>query len=249
MKIHRIDQLLEVHAAYDASQLTAEIEAQVRAVWEAETESRGNTLFNGSVFSVTEWMPDTIRGTFIEYRRFLAQQRRPDLFRQLRICPLAVSGMIMSPGGLIFGRRSADLTTDTGRWELAPSGGINADVLTPSGAVDYMRQFLSELVEELGIQEFQIARAKPIGLIEHEATHVFDIVISGNVSLDLHQLDAAFHGASGEYSELKLVPAADLQRFLTTHNGDVIPESVALLAHFGLATFHPATTDPSAASA
>jgi hypothetical protein len=229
MEIHRVSTLLKVTAEPDPPPLHADLEIEVGALWNAEVKIRGQTIFNGSLFSVSEWKPDCIRGFFVEYRLYVAQQRHPDLFKHLCVRPLAISGMINSPDGLIFGRRSADLASNPTKWELAPSGGISSESRPPAGTVDYMRQFYTELIEELGISESEVSGTSPFALIEDQSTHVFDIVLAADTNMGAGEIRKVFLNASGEYSELKFVPVSTLGYFLNEYRRDIIAETAALL--------------------
>jgi hypothetical protein len=233
MRIHEISPRVKVVATPGRLGLDADLELQVQAVWEAEAARRPTALFNGRIFSIEELAPAHIKGSFVEYRWLVAQRRRADLFERLRVRPLAVSGLIESPDGLIFGRRGPDLATATGEWELAPSGGLEPQSGLHCGTVNYMRQFYDELLEEVGIEKTHITDAMPFVVVEEPATHVFDLGIAARTDLRAAQIDEAFLRTRREYSEVKVVAGAETLHFVDEHSIDMVSISIALLRHRG----------------
>jgi hypothetical protein len=229
MHIHKIERRLCVVAKPYRPQLEPDLEALVQSLWEAERSDRAKALFNGALFSVDELAPERITGAFVDYRLFVAQRRQPDLFQRLCIRPLAVSGVIESPDGFIFGRRSSDLMTDGGKWELVPSGGLDPETCLHDCAVDYMEQFYKELAEETGITKAQISGAFPFVLVEDPTTHVFDLGIAAETPLLTTQINLAFNHSHREYSELRIVEASQLAGFYEEQGLDIVTTSAMLL--------------------
>jgi hypothetical protein len=139
--------------------------------------------------------------------------------------------MIESPDGFIFGLRNADLTTDGGKWELVPSGGLDPDICLHNCTVDYMAQFYAELAEEIGLTEAQISGAVPFALIEDPATHVFDLGIVGQTSLRAMHINLVFGQQHREYSELRLVEKTQLAAFCAGQLANMVPTTAMLLRH------------------
>lgn len=154
--------------------------------------------------------PDGITARIVEYRHFIAQRAQPALFAALQIRPLAVSGVLECPQGLVIGRRAATLTQDAGLWELVPSGGLDPNTAVAGNKADCTAQILIELREETGLEADQVFGLSPFCLIEDDDSHVIDIGIAMATTLDAAQL-AQIHraGASSEYAELGVVPAAE----------------------------------------
>lgn len=238
MKLHRVSVRLRILANPDRPLLKSDLEARVQSLWEVESKRRAGSLFNGRLFSIDEFSRDSITGVFAEYRWFVAQKRQPDLFERLRIRPLAVSGIVESPDGLIFGRRGTELTTDAGKWELAPSGGIDSSSCLRDYTVDYAKQFLSEISEEVGIEQDQVAAIAPLVLIEDEATHVFDLAVTAHTQLRAKEIHEAFLRTQREYSEIKLVKISALSSFVHDRSISVVPITLELLRYRGFLEGH-----------
>ena len=97
-RLHRVTASLMVRITEPMPDLTAPIEAEIDAIWRMEQSRLGNVLFNGRVFSGDVITPELVTGHWTEYRRIVAQLRRPELYEHIRIRPLAVGGVIQSPG-------------------------------------------------------------------------------------------------------------------------------------------------------
>jgi hypothetical protein len=131
--------------------LTPPIEAEIDAIWRMEQSRLGNVLFNGRVFSGDVITPELVTGHWTEYRRIVAQLRRPELYEHIRIRPLAVGGVIQSPDGFIFGRRQPKAVYQAGEWQLPPAGNVDPTCEGPNGEVNVTAMLLTELGEELGL--------------------------------------------------------------------------------------------------
>jgi hypothetical protein len=234
IQIHDVGRDLRIVARLGQSDLSTELEAEVQSAWDAEGKTRSGALFDGKIFSIDELAPDRITGVFVDYRLFVAQRRQPDLFSSLCVRPLAVSGMIESPDGLIFGLRNTDLTTDGEKWELVPSGGLDPDICLQNCTVDYMAQFYAELADEIGLSEAEISGAVPFALVEDSTTHVFDLGIVGQTSLRATHINLAFSQEHREYSELRLVEKSQLADFCAEQLANIVPATAMLLRHRGL---------------
>jgi hypothetical protein len=231
MRIHHVTAALEITAQPSRPSLDADVEASVQALWETELAHQDSALFNGKLFSINKLGSDHIIGTFVEYRWFIAQRRRPELFKDLGVRPLAISGMIESVDGLIFGKRNQGLATAGGKWELAPSGGLDIDTCLHGCSVDYMAQFFRELEEEIGILPTQLSGAAPFVLIEDPATHVFDLGISAQTALAAPQIKLVFNQVAREYSELQFIKKSQLAILQGPYSEQVVPTTIALLRY------------------
>jgi len=230
MKIHEVKGPLQVVMCACVVRLDPQLEKEVQGIWESETR-RNPTAFNGTVFNVTDIRAGEIQGCFVEYKRLAAQRHDPSLFNRLRVRPLGVSGMIESPDGMIFGRRNQRLSSEVGKWELAPSGGLDAGASGSHGSVDYMHQFFDELRDETGLSESDIFDATAFALIEDPATHIFDLGIRARTNLRETRIKEAFTFSTGEYSTLRVVSRDAIRDFVSCH--DVVPVSTTLLETSG----------------
>lgn len=231
LKTYPIDAGFVVTARAGAVPLGAALERRVEALWRQEQEARRTPLFNGELLSVVSVAPARIEARVTEYRHFVAQRRDPSLSSELRVRPLAVSGLTHCRDGIVFGRRSAGSTQDVGLWELVPSGGIDARAVRPDGGVDVVGQLLQELREETGCSPEAVISTNPFLLVEDTESAVVDIGIEIRLAIDGAAVLAAHDSrATDEYDELRFVPIADLERFTEP----AVEVSLALLRARGL---------------
>jgi hypothetical protein len=215
------------------------IEARVDEIWQREKELRSRDLHNGRLFSVDYCDAKTIVGWISEYRYFLAQRREPSLHAALRIKPLAVTGILSCPDGVLFGRRSARSEMDAGCWELVPSGGVDDAAVGPAGQVSLERCILIELEQETGIGASELsARSRAVALVEDPQSHVTDVGIMLATASPAAQIQQRFAALKNrEYSELEIVAPAELRAFRRDRAGSLGAVSAALLdalMHAGL---------------
>jgi 8-oxo-dGTP pyrophosphatase MutT (NUDIX family) len=209
-----------------APSLDAATQRIVDVIWEREQRQRP-AMFDGQVFSLIAQEGHILRGCLVSYRRFIAQRRDPTLFPLLRVRPLAVSGLLNCRDGLVFGQRATATTQDGGRWELAPSGGIDANTPTPRDAL------MQELAEELGCPAASVTAATAFALVEDDATHTVDIGYALETNLSGAELRGCYlQTASAEYDAVAIVSRDALSTFLAAH--DVIEVSHALLKERGI---------------
>lgn len=234
MLLHPVTPNLSIEAHGHPPYLSSDLQAKVDALWEAEVRRRGTAVYDGCIFSVKDRTPDRITGVVVQYRLFAAQQRCPELFHTLEVRPLAVSGIVESPDGFIFGRRSDELAAAPGQWELAPSGGIDPEVCLFDQVVNYLRQFEIELEEETGIGASLVAGATPVVLVEDQDTHVIDLVIAANTRLLSPEIQHAFSTATREYSELRVVATPAIPSFLAEHPLDMTSTTTPILRYQGI---------------
>jgi hypothetical protein len=210
--------------------------SRIEEIWSAEKQRRKETLFNGPLFSVATADPDGVVGWLAEYKWFLAQRRDPSLGRILRVCPLAVTGLLVCADGVVFGRRADDVEQDAGLWELVPSGGIDGSASRPDGSIDMVQNLLTELAEETGITASMIASPpQPIALIHDSETNVWDVGFAIRTQASESAVIALFASLENrEYTELDVVPVSDLPRFVRDRGPTLAPVSSALLKAAGI---------------
>jgi hypothetical protein len=209
--------------------LPASVECEIDRLWNVEQARRGKYLSNGLIFSAIEISPGQILGRTVEYRQWIAQRGRPELYDVLAVRPVAVAGLFECADGLIFGRRASTVTQDAGLWELVPSGGIDTSQLAP-GEVNYRAQILSELHEELGCRSDSVLSATAFCLVEDLESHVLDIGIAMLAQLSAAEVFRTHHvAASQEYEELRVMTVADVNEFVEREASQLVPVSVALI--------------------
>lgn len=195
------DFTLEVLAGKSRT-LSADVERRVSELWSAET-SRTPHLFDGYMVSVIEHRRDHITVRPTSYRYWLAQTLDPQLGSALEVKPLAVSGVLSCPEGVLLGLRAAHVLQSPGLWELAPAGSVSG--------LDPVDQLFEEMTGELGIPRAWIRSCEVAGLLEDTDSGVHDIVFR----LETDRPAASLVGAhrkrgSDEYSEVRVVSPTDL---------------------------------------
>lgn len=205
------------------------VEAAVAAIWDAEHRLHP-ALFNGRVFCADHVTPALIRGHWTEYRRVLAQLRRPKLFEQMRIQALAVNGLLECADGLVLGRRQAQAIYLPGCWQAAPAGNVEA---RDGDGLDLDRQLLAELHEELGIEAVDIEQLTPVAAIAHAGTHVLDVgyLMRTRLGADAIERNRARAG-NDEYDRIAVVPPAALDGFLQQAGPSLLPSASILIGHW-----------------
>jgi len=212
----------------DGPVFSEDLESLVEALWQAEQTRRGKAMHDGRIMSAVRVSATGIHGCTVGYRHLIAQRARPELFSQLCVRPVAVSGLLHCRGGIVFGHRANSMTQDAGLWELVPSGGI--DTNNSGTTVDYIAQIRAELSEETGITATDITTIRPFCLVEDTESHVLDIGISLESSLEAAQvLQIHRETASREYDELCVVPQAQIDRFMADGASRLVGVSMALL--------------------
>jgi len=182
--------------------------AEVERLWQAARSRKGPALFNGNLFSVAERTGGSISGFIAEYRWFIAQRMNPGLTRQLDIRPLSVTGYLQCDDGVIVGRRSDWVEQNPGEWEFVPSGTVDPSSIDPDGHVDFQRALLTELGEEIGIAEDQVALPlEPFVIVEDHDAMVTDVVLRGHLRASAASVMSAFDALRNrEYTEIMVLP-------------------------------------------
>jgi GNAT superfamily N-acetyltransferase len=219
-----LDRGFVLRLASDHTEVSDATEAVVQRIWVDEfTRLPGTKLFDGTIYSVARHSPAELVIRAVPYRYFVAQARRPELFEELQIQPLAVAGVLRCADGVVLGRRSADVRQDPGMWEPVPSGGLDRP--------DAAHQVLIELQEELGLARSDVASCDVVALLIDIDTRVHVVVFALETPLGSADVRSAHSvAATDEYAELAVVPPADVGRFLADHQPDVQPAAGAVLA-------------------
>jgi hypothetical protein len=213
-------------------EMPASLEAEVERLWGIEQLKRSQPLTNGSILSAVSISPHKILGRIAQYKQYIAQRARPELFDVLGIRPVAVSGVMECEDGLVFGRRADNVTQDAGLWELVPSGGIDVNGVTSAQEIDFLSQVLRELHEEIGVGDGAVARMTPFCLVDDLVSHVVDIGIAILCPLSLAALRRAQREASDEYEEICAIPVEGIDTFIRSTAPELVPTSVTLARQF-----------------
>jgi hypothetical protein len=233
-RTHDIAPAPDIRITRQMPPLSPALEAAVGAAWQAAQGRMGGRLFNGRVFSADAITPTRITGHWTEYRRVVAQMDRPDLFADLGLRPLAVGGVIVGAGFVLFGRRPDGAVYQPGEWQLPPAGSIDP-MASIHGRIDPLRQLHAELAEELGLPAEAVTEPRALAIVEHAGSHVCDLGIALCTGWDATTIAAAHAGhGDGEYTALAFVAPADLPGFLARHAGHVTRQALIFLARTGL---------------
>ena len=218
----------------ESLKISPTVQKTIDSIWDREKEKRGDELFNGRLFNVTEVSRETITGFYIDYAVSVAQYHEPSLFDALSVRPLSVSGLVTLQQGTVFGLRNENLTTDAGLWELAPSGGVDDSVRLDDGTIDIGGQFLNELGEELNIPADAAEQIAPIALLEDSQTHVCDIVVEARLSIGAEMLFPLFNECGREeYVSIDVIPEYGIKGFVQLMKESMTPASMQILAYKG----------------
>jgi 8-oxo-dGTP pyrophosphatase MutT (NUDIX family) len=211
-------------------ELSTAIEKEITGIWEVEKEAAGARLFNGLLFSVEQLTADTVSGRLVEYRIYLAQLRRPELYSELRVRPLAVTGLLHNREGLFFGLRHSGLAQQPDCWELIPAGGIDATTLTEDARVQPHEQLLCELEEEVGLKRAEVEKPRLVCFSEDLDSHIFELVWDLAAVLDTKSIVAAQGGLGHpEHAKILCVPWRDLNDFLADGQRPIVSGNRDLL--------------------
>ena len=209
------------------TELPPDLEPEVASVWTAERARRPD-LFNGRVFCADGIAPDRITGHWTEYRRVLAQMRRPELFGRLGIRALAVNGLIECADGLLLGRRQAGAIYLPGFWQAAPAG--NVEARDGAATLDLTGQLLAELDEELGLQPAEVEDIRAVMAIEHAGSHVVDVGFLLRTTLSFTAVEARRAVAGNdEYDALRVVAPDHVPRLLAEAEPMLLPSARILM--------------------
>jgi hypothetical protein len=214
------------------NELSTAIEKEIARIWALEMEASGARLFNGLLFSVEQLTADTVTGCLVEYRIYLAQLRRPEFYSELRVQPLAVTGLLQNQEGLFFGLRHSGLAQQPDCWELIPAGGIDATTLTEDARVQPHEQLLCELEEEVGLKRAEIEPPRLVCFSEDLDSHIFELVWDLETVLDTKSIIAAQGGLGHpEHAKILCVPWRDLNDFLADGQRPIVSGNRDLLHH------------------
>ncbi|TDH64229.1 hypothetical protein E2C06_02475 [Dankookia rubra] len=212
----------------------ASLEPAIGVAWAAAQARAGGRLFNGQVFSVSDFSDKRISGCLVEYRLAVAAYADPALAAALRVQPLSVCGVLRMPDGILFGRRQPGATYEAGLWQTPRAGSVDGGAVR-NGQVDALGQIRTELAEEIGLDWARITSCRAVTLVRHAATGVHDLAFLLETSAMFAEVENC-HRASGctEYMSLRAVPETALAGFLAAEAARVVPAAPLFLRAAGL---------------
>jgi hypothetical protein len=190
--------------------LSADVERAVTGAWELERTRRPG-LFNGALLSAVEVSAGRLLVRECEYRHFVAQRSQPELAKDLRVNPVAVSGLVVtSDGRWLFGHRGAGVTQFPLHFEAVPSGTLDARAFggqAPKAglALDPVSCLLAELSEEAGIDAEAVGSIRPLGLLLDVEERTYDLAYLVQLQRSAAHLSAHLLAAEAslEYQRLR----------------------------------------------
>ncbi|MBL8022476.1 MAG: hypothetical protein JNM27_22555 [Leptospirales bacterium] len=186
------------------------IQAEIDSIWQKEKTKRGDSIFDGKLLAFAGLTESEMQVRTVTYSSFLAQIRKPELYEELRIESLAVSGLVYSGSSLAFGKRSAQVTASPGEWELIPSGSITPTCIGSDGLVRMEEQFFEELEEELGVSRARVMHWQPFLFVHDPEIHTIDIGIEAELSTGDKPSKSP---QLNEYSEIRWIETTEIDQF------------------------------------
>ena len=207
-----------------------DVNARVQTIWDEEIQRRSTTLFNGEIVSVMSVNETNIVGRRAEYRWLLAQSHDHAFFRWFQVRPLAVTGVLTCPEGIVIGRRSASVFQFPGLWELAPSGSVDVVMRGSDHNIDLLSQLMRELSEEIGLDGGAVTQIEPLAIACDVDSQVFDVCFVLNTATSWARISELFAAnANTEYEHLDILPVEQIAAFLRTNKASTTPLTLSLL--------------------
>src|SRR4030095_2256068 len=203
-------------------------------VWGDALHKSGSKLFDGSLFNFESFTVEkdtmVVNGSFINYKYFWVQKNKN---LDLNITPLGISGMLLIEINkkyvVAFAKRTSVNLQYPGYFELIPSGGI--DDRGGREEINYHDILKDELHEEAGIDRTMINSISTLGLIFDLRDKVYDIACVIRSRVTKKEIEVFIQNSS-EYEDVRLVNIYDIQNFLETNRGCVVPTSICILEIF-----------------
>lgn len=196
--------------------------------WERAQEQRNGLLFNGKLLNYLKFEKERLYGSFVEYKYYMAQCIDPKLKERLRIFPLAISCICTCQDKVLIGKRSSFVTDFPGYFELVPSGGIDPAAVE-KGNVNLVKQALTELKEEAGIEPNSVEICYPFVLFQNLITGCFEICLHIDLKRTGGDLSARAWLQNHEYTELVWMSCTHLKEFMLSAGNAIVPLSLHLI--------------------
>lgn len=218
-----------VDLSYEASSLSAAVQARVESIWQRESQCNPH-LFNGRLLSLLAYDAQCLTGVFVDYKYYLAQLREPELADVLGIEPVCVSALTRTESAVLIGKRSPTVVQYPAYYELVPSGGLDADSMKGKDEIDIGALALRELVEEGGIDSRMVVSLHPKALVKDAKDKSLEIFVE--IVLADEAAHIACQPASHEHTELRWVDKYSLAAFVQQHKEEWQPLSLLLIDRY-----------------
>ncbi|MCW5754668.1 MAG: hypothetical protein KIT24_08200 [Phycisphaeraceae bacterium] len=196
-------------------------------------------LFPGPILTVVDLAragPShiTLRCRPDTYDRFAVQPEYATGVRLLAVTGLLIDERAASPR-VLLARRSREVHTYPGCWELAPAGGVEPPPPGASLSLDLLcRQLQAEFREEFGLDDTAppLPPAEALAIARDQATFSDDIVL--RVALCDEHITAINRAVrQWEYDDLFWLSRQDAPAWLRAHAAETIPPTLAVLHWLG----------------
>jgi hypothetical protein len=205
------------------------IKQTVDNLWR-QAHSENPNLFDNSIICVKSIENNRALCATVPYRYFFVQRLQPELTEPISIKPLAVTGLITGPIGIVMGVRSSKVTQYPSCIELAPSGTIDCTNIKANGTIDFKQQLLLEMEEEIGISASLIESYCPMFLVFDPEESTYDIC--SRITLQPGVLEQLTKPTTNqEYSEIMVIAKDELKNFCQHNSERMVPSTMAILRH------------------
>lgn len=200
---------IEIVAMPENLKLTEEERRKADIIWDEATKENPH-LYNGKILQFISLENGTLKGTFAEYKHFLAKFRG----LPLNLTAVCLSGITSCSNKLLIARRSNAVSQYQNAYELVPAGSFD------DTSTSWEDHILKELEEEAAIKPSQISRLSLNSVVFDKRDDIVEIV----ATIELN--DGTFK-TTQETSEIKFLEQEDrLKTF--------VPFSHYLIVHFDL---------------
>lgn len=208
----------------DPAALTAAIDAR----WD-EMRRANPRLFDDPILSVTSLKPGhEIVCEYSSYKRLAVQDHVLTGVEQLSVTGVVIGAGAAGPSVLI-GRRGATTRIYGGKWELAPSGGIDAEPGRPFLADrDIAAQLQREFEEETGSRA-RLRNIRTAAICHDAVAHSYDVVLMCEAGIDEVRGDPG----RWEYDGVRWARVDAVGAFDRDHSPEIIAPTRALFRYFG----------------
>jgi len=215
------------------------VEEKINRHWHLAMREH-ESLYNGHVFSVDTIAENRLVGHWTEFRRVVAQIRCPTLHAALKLQPLSVCGILLCsiPGhlgfgptpGVVMGRRAVGSLFQAALWQFSPAGAIDPGSVDPSGEVDWRRQLLTELSEELGTRPDVVQSMCPLCIVEYPRHRGLELGVILRCSSDGQAIvEAHARFGNAEYDAIRILPLEGISVALNSGDNTWSPASRVFL--------------------
>lgn len=232
---HTVSPDVTIIISDDDQVISPDLEQAIDEIWTLAKQESDATLFNGTLYSVTDISPECITVKETQYKHYYAQHRDNRLFKTLGIRPLACSGALRCSEGFILGRRSDKVAIYQGCWELAPCGTFDETCKTSDTTLEPRILFKNEVTEELGIPANLLDIGKVLTAIEDQQTRAVDIIVQATSQLIADDVSTYFsQRQTDEYDEVRVIGDGKIKEFTQLHEGHFVNTALDALDFMNL---------------